>query len=154
MGTLKNSEGFSCHQELQVPQNDKAISFILGREVLGISHFKFQLNQACLYLCSPKNCKNMQSLCRNSSTMGYKAKPEQFPQLINIRSAAVVLILVKAARTPLNTKAYEIKPRNSIETPLHFCIAALPRWRDIDTEVLNACNPTEQQIHLCPGSRP
>lgn len=38
----------------KLPQNDKAIRFILRREVLGISHFKFQLNQAYLYLCSPK----------------------------------------------------------------------------------------------------
>lgn len=35
-------------------QNDEAISLILRREVLGMSHFKFWLNQAYLYLCSLK----------------------------------------------------------------------------------------------------
>lgn len=90
----------------------------------------------------------MQLLSRNYSTMGYKAKPEQFPQLINIQSAAVVLISVKATCSPLITKACEIKTRNSIKNTLHSCVAALPRQSNIDTEVLDAGSPTERQIRL------
>lgn len=75
--------------------------------------------------------------------MGYKAKPEQFPQLINIQSAAMVLISVKATHALLVTKACEIKTRNSMKSTLHSCVAALPKQSNIGTEVLDAGGPTE-----------
>lgn len=39
---------------IKTPQNDKVVSFILRKEMLGIFHLKFWLKQSYFDLCYPK----------------------------------------------------------------------------------------------------